>query len=68
MDRIFLAVIVSGLLLLTGAFGLVLRRYGSDLSSERSLLMPSVVQRSSETVGQSARPHLVEDERQNLMR
>jgi hypothetical protein len=58
MDRIFLAVIVSGLLLLTGAFGLVPRGHGSDLSAERSLLMPSVVPRPSEsgTVGQSARP------------
>jgi hypothetical protein len=56
MDRIFLAVIVSGLLLLTGAFGLVIRGHGSDLSAERSLLMPSVVPRPSETVGQSARP------------
>ena len=57
MDRIFLAVIVSGLLL-TGAFGLVPRGHGSDLSAERSLLMPSVVPRPSEsgTVGQSARP------------
>ena len=60
MDRIFLAVIVSGLLLLTGAFGLVLRGLGPDVSAERSLLMPSVVPLSqpseSGTVGQSDRP------------
>ena len=58
MDRIFLAVIVSGLLLLISVFGLVLRGHGSDLSAERSLLMPSDVplSRPSGTVGQSARP------------
>ncbi|MFK4657265.1 hypothetical protein ABIF97_007199 [Bradyrhizobium japonicum] len=42
MDRIFLAVIVSALLLLTGALGLVLREVGgSDISAKRSLFTPS---------------------------
>ncbi|MET4719448.1 hypothetical protein ABIF63_003554 [Bradyrhizobium japonicum] len=41
MDRMFLAVIVSALLLLTGALGLALRGYGgSDISAKHSLIAP----------------------------
>jgi hypothetical protein len=61
MDRIFLAVIVSALLLLTGALGLVLREVGgSDISAKRSLFTPSHVPLPPPpdpgTVGQAARP------------
>lgn len=60
MDRMFLAVIVSALLLLTGALGLALRGYGgSDISAKHSLIAPSLPLsplHDPATVGRAARP------------